>query len=76
MSKQYIEFDHKQGYPSGPDLFYECQRCGKMLPSMAKDNVWCDCYNLCVDVDFGRLAVQDDSLVRLVRLTNNDAGTN
>jgi len=70
MTKQYIEFDPDQGYPQDDGLFYECQKCHKILPSMPEDNVWCDCYNLCIDVDAGRLAVKDNSLIRLVRITD------
>ncbi len=71
MNKQYIDFNPKDGYPRAPGLFYECVRCHKMLDSMSETNVWCDCYNLCVDADAGRLAVQDDSFVRLVRADMN-----
>ena len=72
MKMQYVEFDPKQGYPRGPDLSYECLRCHKIVPSMPQGNTWCDCYNLCIDVDAGRLAVKDDSLLRLVRVEEED----
>lgn len=72
MTTQYVEFDPKQGYPTGPDLAYECQRCHKIIPSMPQSNIWCDCYNLCVDVDAGRLAVKDDSLLKLLRIENDN----
>lgn len=68
MKTQIIDFDSKQGYPKGDDLFYECQRCKKLVPSMPDKNLWCDCYNLCVDVDEGRLAVQDESSLKIVRI--------
>lgn len=68
MKYHYIEFDPKQGYPIGPELSYECLQCHKIVPSMPQDNIWCDCYNICVDIDAGRLAVKDDSLLRLVRI--------
>ena len=65
--KQYIDFDPKQGWPRGLDLFYECQRCHKALPSIPDGNMWCDCYNMCIDVDAGCLAAKDESLIKLIR---------
>ena len=29
--------------------------------------MWCDCYNMCIDVDAGRLAAKDESLIKLIR---------
>jgi hypothetical protein len=70
MEMEAIDFDPKLGYPNGDDLFYECQRCKKLLPSRPDKNLWCDCYNLCVDVDAGRLAVRDNSLLKILRVTS------
>ncbi len=53
----------------GPDLFYECQRCRAVLPSMPKENVNCICYNMGIDVDAGRFASNNDSLIKLLRIT-------
>lgn len=39
-----------------------------MLHSISEKNIWCDCYNLCIDADAGRFAVQDDNLVKLIRV--------
>lgn len=66
-ARMYVDFDPRQGYPRGADLFYECQRCHKVLPSIPDGNIWCDCYNVTVDVDAGRLGVKDESLVKLIR---------
>ena len=44
--KTYVEFDAKSGYPRGPDLFYECQICRSLLPSMPSDNTDCLCFNI------------------------------
>jgi hypothetical protein len=68
MAKHYLEFDPKQGYPKGSDLWYECQRCHTILPSNPAENVYCKCYNIIIDVDAGRFGVQDDSLVKLLRI--------
>lgn len=65
--QKYVDFDPRQGYLRAADLFYECQQCHKVLPSIPDSNVWCDCYNLMVDIDAGRLGVQNESQVKLIR---------
>ena len=65
--ESYVDFDPKQGWPCAADLFYECMRCHKVLPSMPNDNLWCDCYNLCIDVDAVRLGAEDESSIKLIR---------
>ena len=57
-----------QGYPLGPDLFYQCTNCGDILPSMPGDNLWCSCYMLAIDIDAGRLALKDDGQIKLLRI--------
>jgi hypothetical protein len=47
-----------RGYPTGRDMFYECLRCGDILPSAPSDNVQCKCRNIMIDVDYGRIVVQ------------------
>jgi hypothetical protein len=29
----YLSHDFATGWPSGDDLFYECQKCGALVPS-------------------------------------------
>jgi hypothetical protein len=69
-SREYLEYDPKQGWPAGADLFYECQRCKKILRSTPDINEWCECFNICIDIDAGRLAAKDESLVKLIRIRN------
>ncbi len=66
--KTYVDFDPKAGYPRAADLFYECETCHALLSSMPTDNTHCDCYNILIDVEAGRMAVKDNSLIRLVRI--------
>jgi len=63
--KKYVDFDPKLGYPRSPHLYYECTLCSSILPSMPKDNIWCNCYNLMIDVEAGRLAVKDGTKIKL-----------
>lgn len=65
--RHYIEFDPREGYPTGRDLFYECGKCGVVIPSLPEDNIRCRCGNVTVDVDAGRFSVRDDSQLRLFR---------
>ncbi len=65
--KYYVEFDPKTGFPRAPDLYYECQKCHTLLSSSPNDNTHCECFNIRIDVDAGRMAVEDHLLVRLVR---------
>jgi len=67
MKLRYLEFDSTKGYPTGPNLLYECEGCKKLVPSLPQNNTWCDCRNLCIDVDAGRLAVKDASLLKLAQ---------
>lgn len=71
MNSKYADFDPAQGYPRGPDLFYECQQCHMMISSMSEENVSCKCFNLRLDADAGRLAVRDNLLIKLVRIESD-----
>ena len=59
-------FDPKKGYHVGPHRFYECLRCDELLPSRPRTNTDCRCGNIQIDVDAGRLHIQDHSKVLLV----------
>jgi len=65
--RRYLPFDLKSasGYPTGINLFYECTKCGDVLPSLPKDSLSCSCKNLHIDVDYGRLAVADHSCFKI-----------
>ena len=61
----YQAFDPSGGYPASSHLFYECLRCGEVVPSLPKDSLNCTCWNICIDVDYGRIAVEDHSKVKV-----------
>jgi hypothetical protein len=63
--KRYISFDPAEGYPTGTDLSYECLNCGESVSSLPSGNTGCRCGNIFIDVDYGRMAVEDDAKIRL-----------
>ncbi len=46
MAKEYVDFDPKEGWLSGPELFYERQRYGTILPPMPEENIYCERFNM------------------------------
>jgi hypothetical protein len=59
MKKDYLVFDPRNGYPRGKDIFYECERCGDIIPSQPEDGIGCTCRNIFIDVDAGRVSVKE-----------------
>ena len=45
----------------GKDIFYKCNKCQSIIPSMPKDNTNCLCGNIGIDKDLNRLFVEDYS---------------
>jgi hypothetical protein len=64
-NRTYHDFDPEIGYPAGSNLFYECMRCGDVIPSVPLDSTSCKCRNVMIDTDYGRVSVQDHILVKL-----------
>ena len=64
-NRTYHSYNPKQGYPAGSNLYYECQKCGDVVPSLPKDSIFCSCRNIAIDVDYGRISIKDYSLVKL-----------
>ena len=64
-TKKYHTFDPSVGYPAGPNLIFECLKCGESIPSRPSDNVSCKCHNIMIDVDYGRIRIKDYAQVRL-----------
>lgn len=62
-----VEHDWSKGYPREDVLFFECLECGTVLSSMPLDSVMCECQNIAIDVDAGRVSVRDHGKLRLVR---------
>lgn len=63
--KNYVEYDPSAGHPAGEDLYYECQLCGGIIPSLPPDSVGCACSNLFIDKDYGRLVIRQPDSVKL-----------
>jgi hypothetical protein len=74
MSKEtkrtYHNLDPAAGYPAGGNLFYECERCGDILPSRPEDSTHCKCRNIMIDADYGRIKIQDHPKVKLFSLAD------
>ena len=64
-SKTYHNFNPNTGYPKGKSLFYECLRCGNIIPSQPKDYIECACRNIAIDVGYGRIIVKDNKMIKL-----------
>lgn len=45
----------------GDDIFYKCDICQSIVPSIPKDNAHCACGNIGIDWDLHRLFVRDYS---------------
>ncbi len=58
------------GTPGGKEILYQCHRCGKIIPSVPEDNIGCDCDNIFIDVDYGRLCVQDWTQFSVLRIVS------
>jgi hypothetical protein len=67
--KTYQSFDPTKGYPAGSNLFYECLKCGEVVPSYPKDDTGCKCGNIAIDVSGARMFVQDHGQIKLFSLT-------
>lgn len=66
--KKYIKIDFKKGYISGENIFYECQICGDILPSLPPNEVAeCKCKNILVDISSARIGAKDESKVKVFK---------
>jgi hypothetical protein len=45
----------------GKDIYYKCNKCQSIIPSIPKDNVSCACGNIGIDKDLNRLFIMDYS---------------
>jgi hypothetical protein len=63
--RSYHNFNPVNGYPAGSNLFYECLRCGEIVPSRPSDSTHCKCRNIMIDVDYGRIKIQDHAQIKL-----------
>ena len=51
----------------GKDIFYKCEICQVIVPSMPKDNAYCSCLNINIDKDMHRMYVKDKSKFLILR---------
>lgn len=63
--RQYFSFNPASGYPAGENIYYECGGCGGVLKSRPEDSVHCECRNIMIDADYGRVSVRDHSLMKI-----------
>lgn len=73
--RRYLQFDVAQAYPAGKGLYYECRVCGDIIPSLPDENMACSCENIAIDVDYGRVHVDNPSQLLLFLLTVDGGGS-
>ena len=65
MKRNYIKPDFSKGYPGDINIFYECQVCKEIINSRPAESVECKCENIRIDPGFGRMAIKDESKVKV-----------
>lgn len=65
MKRNYLGFDSLRAYPRGKSVFYECEKCGDTIPSYPDDGIVCSCRNIFIDVDAGRVSVEDETKLKI-----------
>jgi len=63
--KKYMSIDFSEGYPVGKNIYYECSECNEVIPSTPIDSLSCKCGNVSIDVDAGRISINDDNQVKI-----------
>ena len=61
-----VDFAH--GYPASADMFYHCLNCDDFVPSLPGESIGCQCRNVFIDTEAGRLSIKNDCRVLLVEL--------
>ncbi len=67
MKKEYIKTDFKHGYPSGKNIFYECEICSDVIPSAPVALAQCSCKNIIIDPSFGRIIIREESKIKVFK---------
>jgi hypothetical protein len=73
-NRQYFSFDPALGYPAGDAVYYECIKCGAVIASLPEDSITCKCYNIMIDVGYGRIVVRDFNYLRVFHKRVGDSG--
>jgi hypothetical protein len=63
--KRYLPFDPKVVWPSEDNLYYQCLRCGGVVPSKPQDFIRCRCGNISIDPGAYRLAAVHEDAIKL-----------
>lgn len=69
-TRSYLHFDPAAGYPAGNNVYYECLKCGDIIPSQPKDCANCKCRNIMIDVDYGRVKIQYPAQLKVFCVPN------
>lgn len=67
----YFPIDPSRPTPRGPDISYECLKCGDVIPSIeeAKGPWHCGCYAIALDFDMHRASFRDPQKARGIRIS-------
>jgi len=67
--REYFVIDSSRSTPRGPDVYYECLKCGDIIPSIEEaGGPWtCSCRSIILDFDAFRATFKEPALVRGIR---------
>jgi hypothetical protein len=51
------EFKKVSDLPMDDSIFYRCQKCGDVLPSLPADSIGWSCGNIAIDTDLWRIFI-------------------
>ena len=63
-----LEFDSNKGWPTAKNYFYKCEECGESIPSQPNKPSRCQCGNLFIDNEAGRLSAKQDDKISLYKV--------
>jgi hypothetical protein len=49
----------KTRLPRDKNIFYQCLKCGEMVPSTPKESMGCKCGNVFIDKEYFRAIIED-----------------
>ncbi len=64
-----LPLEKGKGYPTGETRVYHCLRCGNLILSLPSDSIGCDCNNVFIDVDAGRVIIEVVALFEILELS-------
>lgn len=56
--------------PKDEGIYYRCNDCGCIIPSVPEDNIGCECGNVYIDKDCWRLVVVNFDNFEVIRKTS------